>query len=194
MAYVSGACSPLPSSEEDGRARKKARHSRLGVCIKPEKTGAGGDPTGNYWAGEGALQALYDKIYEEHVPANGAPTTGGEAAQLVYALSKVLHEWFNSGFMNGVEDFKGVKKASDVKRTTLEWGFQNMLGYLSSVSESADDLICHYIGVAPKDGAAPEFVDSEAEEDHESEVESAEDDESEVETAEEGGGESEGGA
>lgn len=55
----------------------------------------------SYWNSNGAYQAEYDKLYNEHVPVNGnAKTLNGE---LIRAISRLFYEYCNNGNCNAGE-------------------------------------------------------------------------------------------
>ena len=80
-------------------------------------------------------------LIKKHVPASGAPSTGGKGAELAYALMKVQHEYFNNGFINAIDDFYDVYCAHDLQTENFKWGCANMLGFLMQVSPTAEKII-----------------------------------------------------
>ena len=133
---------------KDALQRKKPRFNRMGYPIKTwpsnQDSESASPPTGNYFAGDGKRQVLYDSIYDKYVPSSGEPTTGGKHAKLVYALYKIQYEFFNNGFMNAFEDFSDGLTKEELKCDRFQWGYDKMLGFLYSVSPTAGSLITHF--------------------------------------------------
>ena len=177
---------------DDSLARKKPRYTRLGFQIKDDD--APSHVTGNYWAGSGKYQSLYDRILDEHMPESGEPTTGGTDALICYAISKVLHEYYNNGFGNAIGDFKGITVES-AKTDTFSFDWPEMVGFLVPYSTAARQVIEHYANVANQhedddDDDDEEDEEEEGEEDDEEEGEEDDsDDESYEEDSEESSGE-----
>ena len=135
-----------PSTEEENAAaHNKPRQTISGFLLKAEGQGkGGGNSSGSYWSGDGDRQALYDQLYEDHVPDRGAPSASApKAAMYVYALSKVLHEYYNNGFCNALAHFEPEQCVCMSDK--FGWGFDEMLAFLHSRSETAGVIMARYI-------------------------------------------------
>lgn len=79
---------------EDSRCRKKARRTyTLGMPLKSASLEAV-KVTGNYYAGQGEHQALYDLCYKKDASVES------RFSQHIWLVHMISHEWYNNGFMN----------------------------------------------------------------------------------------------
>ena len=135
-----------PTETENAAAQNESRLTRVGFLLKVEDEGKG-EGWGSYWSGNGDHQALYDQLYNDHVPVRGAPPASApEAALYVYTLSKVLHEYYNNGFCNALDHFEPGQCVCMSDK--FGWGYNEMLAFLHSRSETAGVIMARYIDAA----------------------------------------------
>ena len=106
-------------------------------------SGVGEFMAGCYWIGHGKHQSLFNHIVETQVPSHGKPK-GGLAADLVYAIMKLQHEYFNNGFWNAMDEFDAYIGIEDVASSEFSWGYPQMLGFLfHHGGKTARDIVDH---------------------------------------------------
>lgn len=156
-----------PTEEENATAHNEPRWTRVGFLLKAEGHGKG-EGSGSYWRGDGDRQALYDQLYEDHVPDRGAPLASApKAAMYVYALSKVLHEYYNNGFCNALDHFEPGQCVYTSDK--FGWGYDEMLAFLHSRSETAGVIMDRYIDAAAEADEERERMEQECSEESDEE-------------------------
>ena len=55
-------------------------------------------PSGIYWHNEGKYQGLYDRAWEQLIPASGEAKDGWP--ELLRAISRIGYDYYNNGFCN----------------------------------------------------------------------------------------------
>ena len=146
---------------EESSKRVKRRRVPKRVPKTESGSGVGEFMAGCYWIGHGKHQSLFNHIVETQVPSHGKPK-GGLAADLVYAIMKLQHEYFNNGFWNAMDEFDAYIGIEDVASSEFSWGYPQMLGFLfHHGGKTARDIVNH---CREKMSATPSDVDDESDE------------------------------
>ena len=163
---------------DDATARRLPRTTRAGVGLKPDLRRRpdlpAPEPTGNYWAGNGARQALFDHVVAEFVPASGLAPPPGRALRpkdeplvhIVLAVLRLQHEAFNNHWSNARADCAGhTARTLATDRFPPCFHFGKMLAFLANHSAAAAELLASCLAkFAASDAEAEDASDAEEEE------------------------------
>ena len=141
-----------------------ADHDGDVLSKRPRYTSDGDvEQDGNYIAGRGKFQHLYDKLCS-HIPETGIPTSSDGDAEIVYAVRMLQEEYFAHSMANAISACTGLDE-NCVTSTTITSEWPTILGFLKQYSTSASRLVHRCVAASEiRKIADTDAVDQEEEE------------------------------